>query len=158
VGLFSFGQVENREIDAISRWITDSGELHLISDARGALTHDGLRQWIADSITTLVVRAGNEPIAIGTLSVKEAPVPSGAVEFCHVIVRPEWRRRYHGSHMVLALTDLARGCGFQRGVGRVVPGNEGSFRLLRSLNWSLTGKRGEALPEGFLWHDKDLRI
>lgn len=103
-----------------------------------------------------VSTADDQPVAFATLSRNEADLPPGSVELCHLIVRPDMRRQYRGSHLVLALTHAARQLGYDRLFGRVVPSNAVAHPLLTSLRWGVLANR-ETPASTFVWYSKTIR-
>ena len=101
------------DIETLSKWISNTGDVALISDLQSnVLTTDELERWLEACVVSTIVRAGKHPIGFATLSTEEAPLPSGTAEICHVIVDPQWRHQFNGSHLVLDLQCRARTMGF----------------------------------------------
>lgn len=145
------------DVEIVSRWISESGDLALISslDSDG-LSTKMLELWFDASVTSAVVRTDGHPIAFGTVSVEEAPLPSRTAEICHLIVHPKWRRRYNGSHLVLELALKAREMGFSTVAGRVVPHNSVAHAFLSFLRWAPVAS-GDGWTPGFSWYQRKLQ-
>lgn len=122
--------------EQLSAWISTTEELPLISGNEGThLAPAEFAKWVATSVFAVVVFVGEMPIGFGSLSTSEAPLSTGDVEICHLIVHPDWRRQYKGSSLVLELTRIAKSNGFRRVVGRVAPHNAIGRAILSSLRW-----------------------
>ena len=145
------------DIETISRWISESGDLTQISSLRSdVLSTEELERWLDASVTSAVIRADSYPIAFATVSVKEAPLPREVAEICHIIIHPKWRREYNGSHLVLDLTLRAREKGFTKMVGRVVPHNSGAHAFFSSLRW-VPVPPAKCWTSGFFWYERRLQ-
>ena len=146
------------DIEQIPGWVSATRELSLISDESSNVLHpETFQRWLRDSVTVAVVHAGDQPVALATLSLQEVALPEGTVELCHLIVHPRWRRRYHGSRLVFELTDRAKEFGFKRLVGRVVPRNAVAHALLSYLHWSSISSVETWMKASFVWYEKSLR-
>lgn len=144
------------DLSAISTWISDSGEVALISDLPpGELPIETLSHWLDTSVSAAAVRVDGALIAFATVSIEEAHLPEGTAEICHLIVHPKWRRRYNGSHIVLELALRARELGFSSVMGRVVPNNVVAHKFLSSLGWSQADPWIGWAP-GFSWQMRPL--
>jgi ribosomal protein S18 acetylase RimI-like enzyme len=151
--------VTSTDLETLAAWITDAREAPLISDLdKPEVTATDMRRWLEASVEALIVRLEDAPIAFGTLSRKEAQLPDGSVEACHVIVRPDCRRRFKGTQLVAELMDRARKLGFRYMVGRVVPLNVTSHGFVQSLGWMPA--QGILKPDDprFVWYHRALEI
>jgi len=83
--------------------------------------------------------------------------PDRTVVMGTVLVEPRWGRRGHGSRLLAAVVDLARGDGLEHAVTWVLEGDAASAGLLGSAGWAPDGtaRRLEA-PGGTVvelrWH------
>lgn len=149
------GKPTDTDIAHLAMWMTDSGEAPLISDLKSALVQsEDIRQWLDDSDECRVVISEGSPIGFGTLSVAEADLPPDCIEVCHVIIHPEWRRRFKGSQLVLELMDTARRKGYLRTVGRVVPKNAASHGFLAWLGWQPDSHSQVQNSNSFVWYQR----
>lgn len=125
------------DAELVCQWANEGDELELIaSEAEDRLVPGIIDRWIAASTRTFVLELKGQPVAFATASTKEAPLPSGTVEICHLIVSPEHRRRYHGSFFCRWIARiLVEGDGFRIVVGRVVPRNAAGLALMAYLRW-----------------------
>jgi ribosomal protein S18 acetylase RimI-like enzyme len=145
------------DVERLARWITAAKEAPIISGLESAtVLPQDIESWIEASIGGWVVRSGDEPIAFGTLSNKEANVPEGGIEACHVIVRPEWRRRFKGTQLVAELMGQARSQGYTDLFGRVVPLNGPSHGFLQFLDWRPTSAVVGPESGRFVWYRRRL--
>jgi len=110
--------------------------------------------WLAGSVEGWVLRVEDQSMALGTLCTTEAELPEDTVEACHVIVHPEWRRRYKGTQLVVELMGCARRMGFKRVVGRVVPDNSASHGFLQWLDWKPAPRGFVPDASGFVWYQR----
>jgi hypothetical protein len=128
--------LSSNQLQFLSQWITESGELPLISGNKQLyLSENELLSWIATSFQCSIVVFENEIIGFATLSNVEAEIPSNSLEICHCIIHPKYRRKYNGSALVTLLTANAKQNGFKKVVGRVISTNLVGFSLLKDLNW-----------------------
>lgn len=144
------------DLEALAGWIHSSGDEVLIEDA-GALpvSPNSLARWAATGLETRAIELGDEVVAFGTLSTSEAVLPTGTTEVCHLIVRPDVRRQYLGSRLVMELMYAARFLGFDWVIGRVVPGNTVCLQFLQAARWArLPRSMVEVLPDGFDWYGR----
>ena len=155
----AIGEVSGTDVEALVRWITATGEAPLVS----ALTSPDVRPadieaWLEASLEAWIVRLEDEPVALGTLSTREAELPENAVEACHVIVRPDWRRRFKGTQLLAELMGRARKLDYEWLVGRVVPTNSASHGFVQLLGWKPAP--GILTPEDarFVWYKRGLQI
>jgi len=146
--------------DRLARWIAESGDVGLIADPTDArsIGPATLRRWVRTSEAAMMVTVDAEPIAFATLSRAEAELPPGFLEACHIIVRPEWRRLYHGTNLVYTLCREARWRGFGNLVGRVFPTNHPARELLSSAGWSLIQDSRAWMIDGFVWYDRHVMV
>ena len=147
-------ELTSAQLAYISEWISASGELPLISgNKKNHLSHLELGSWIKSSFQCVIVLHNEEIIGIATLSISEAELPSDAIEICHCIVHPKFRRLYNGSSLVINLTAFAKQNGFSRIVGRVVKTNLVGFALLKELHWRPL-KTNFSNDDSVLWMEK----
>jgi ribosomal protein S18 acetylase RimI-like enzyme len=143
------------DIESLARWISESGEAPTISALETCeVRPSDVAGWLKSSLEGFIIRVNEEPVALGTLSTSEAPLPAGTVEVCHVIVRPDWRRRFKGTQLVTELMARARGLGFRWVVGRVVPSNGPSHGFLQWLDWRPTKPILTADDPRFVWYQR----
>lgn len=142
------------QLSAVADWITETGELAKISGEQGTiLSPEVLWRWLETAEACAVGEADGEVIALATLCTSEARLPPGTGELCHLIVRPDWRRRYRASCLILELTAVAKELGYERVAGRMVYSNTPAFRMLTSLSWPESPELAGLNP-GFHWHEK----
>lgn len=151
-------QVSAADVQSIAAWVTATGEAPLISALEASKVRPAdVEAWLEVSLEALIVRVEEETVALGTLSTKEADLPEGAIEACHVIVRPDWRRRFKGTQLVAELMDRARKLGFKLLVGRVVPPNVASHGFLQWLDWKPVTAISTPDDDRFVWYQRILR-
>lgn len=150
---FALTQLERGDIDALATWITDTGELPLISgEASPLLRPVILESWHHGSLKTQVVRVARRPVGLGMLSQTEATLPPVTAEVCHLIIAPEWRQQYKGSQLVLTLMAEAQRLGLHRLVARVVPENAVAHALFSALRWRPLTPAASWAIDGFIWY------
>lgn len=152
-------KVSAADIDPIAAWITATGEAPRISALETSKVHPAnVEAWLELSLEALILRVNEQTVALGTLSTKEANLPEGAVEACHVIVRPDWRRRFKGTQLVAELMNRARELGFKLLIGRVVPANVASHGFLQWLDWKPVAALSipNAKDDRFVWYQRIL--
>jgi L-amino acid N-acyltransferase YncA len=151
-------KVSAADIQSIAAWITATGEAPLISALEASKVRPAnVEAWLEVSLEGLILRVDEEAVALGTLSTKEADLPEGAIEACHIIVRPDWRRQFKGTQLVTELMNRARKLGFKVLVGRVVPPNVASHGFLQWLDWKPVTAVSIPDDDRFVWYQRILR-
>lgn len=141
----------------VANWITESGELPLISGSTGKeLLPDELKFWFESAIQGIIVEHEGKIIGIATLTRAEAPIPQDAVELCHCIVHPNYRRLYNGSSMIILLSAFAKQNGYRKVVGRVAKSNPIGRTLLQYLHWHMLSNVNYSNEDSVIWLGKML--
>lgn len=147
------------DLEPIASWITESGELELISGEKGkVLKSELLAEWLTTSITNVISYDNAENvIGLTTLSTAEMDLPVGYVELCHCIIKPNNRREYNASCLLVALIREAKKRGYTHVVGRVVKSNNKAHHLLKSLKWKRWERMNEKVDsENIIWYIKKI--
>jgi ribosomal protein S18 acetylase RimI-like enzyme len=143
------------ELALVADWITKSGELPIISGSTGQLLSLGeLQIWFESATQGIIAKHNGEIIGIATLTKEEAPIPNDALEICHCIVHPNYRRLYNGSSLIIRLTAFAKQNGFNRVVGRVAKSNPIGKTLLQYLHWHLIESINYSNDNNVVWLEK----
>lgn len=151
----SFSELSRENHECIFRWINNAAEVHLISGTTNeSFTIETFRSWITSAEHTLALHVDDRPIAFGTLSVCEAPLSTGTIEICHLIVHPDFRKKYYGTLLVISLLAISFSMGFKRVVARTVPSNSIPIHLFEQLNWKQFNYDEEKLNSEFIWFEK----
>jgi GNAT superfamily N-acetyltransferase len=69
------------------------------------------------------------------------PEPASTAAISMLLVEPRWGRRGHGSRLLAAVADLARGVGASRMVAWVPVADTASLQFYRSAGWEADGLR-----------------
>ncbi|MFW5804580.1 MAG: GNAT family N-acetyltransferase [bacterium] len=161
-------RLKNLEIELINRlnpgdliettnWLTSTKELSLISDIKNnMITPEELNNWFINSKKGVVTKHNDKIIGIATLTNKEANLPDKTMEICHLIVKPDYRRYYNGSQMVLKLMSFAKEKEYNKVIGRVVKQNYIGKSLLEFLHWHHTENGMYDSNIDFHWFEKKL--
>jgi hypothetical protein len=147
-------EVTAGDYEEICRWVNEQAELGLVgSEDVQDLTPPILDSWVRGATCAFIFELGGVPIAFGSGSAREWPLPHGAIEVCHFILRPSQRRRYHGSTFLRIVTRLLiYGYGFRSVVARVVPSNAPALGVMSYLRWrEVTNERSWASSSPFRW-------
>src|SRR5436309_1489578 len=115
---------------AVCSWASSDELPSICSDQVTRLTPRLLNSWLQSSLGGFVLRLREFPVAFATISCFEWDLPQGFCEICHLVVAPEYRRRYHGSFFVNWLTRIILSSNYQRVIGRVVPQNTPALALM----------------------------
>jgi GNAT superfamily N-acetyltransferase len=80
-------------------------------------------------------------VALGPADDLEAddPEPETTVAIALILVEPRWGRRGHGSRLLAAAVDHARGDGMTRAVAWLPEGDSASLDFLASAGWAPDG-------------------
>ena len=155
----AIGEVSGADMETLARWITGTAEAPLISALTGTEVRPAdIEAWLEASLEAWVIRLEDEPVALGILSTREAELPEKAVEACHVIVRPDWRRRFKGTQLLAELMGRARKLDYEWLVGRVVPINSASHGFVQSLGWKPAPGILTRDDPRFVWYKRGLQI
>ncbi len=150
-------QLTRDQIKDVANWITQSGELRMISGLScPRLSEDELEQWFQSALQAVVVVTDRKVIGIATLSRSEVDLPTASIEICHCIVHPYFRRVYNGSTLVTVLSAYAKRLGYKTVVGRVLRSNTVGFALLKSLHWNVSQKPYNN-DESVIWLEKNFK-
>ncbi|MBK8564449.1 MAG: GNAT family N-acetyltransferase [Saprospiraceae bacterium] len=147
--------LKGHDFDHVAKWITNSGELPLISSAKECfLAPNEIMTWLNDAFEYAVVSFGDEIVGIATLTTKEADIPNDSIEICHCIVQPIYRRLYNGSKIILELTACAKKAGYRKVVGRVAVANRVGYQFLEFQNWKETPDSNYSNDTSVIWLEK----
>lgn len=147
-------EVTADDYEEICRWVNERAELDLVgSEGVQELAPPILGLWVKNASHAWVFELGGIPIAFGSGSAREWPLPDGAIEVCHFILRPSLRRRYHGSTFLRIVTRLLiYGYGFRSVVARVVPSNTPALGVMSYLRWrEITNESSWTRSSPFRW-------
>ena len=139
--------------DVICSWIRTRSEFDLVgSEGCPHLTKDVLQQWVSTASKAIVlVDPSDTPVAFCALSRAEHPsLDRQAIEICHFIVSPAARFGWTAMQMLDAAIATARGLGYERVIGRIVPTNRRMYVIGRFKAFVPEHGSASSIP-GFLW-------
>lgn len=155
---FTIGPLQESHTGTVCSWATTREELRMIaSEPEDRLTPELIAAWSQRSIESLVFLRAGLPVGFCTLSTDEAPHRMGAVEMCHLVIAPEWRRRYFATTFVNMIRLYSAERHFEELFARVVPANTSGMALSQYVRWMPRDADALGLDDQFNWFAYELR-
>jgi ribosomal protein S18 acetylase RimI-like enzyme len=145
--------LQEADIQHLFGWLSDSGEISLISDSGDEnFKPETIKEWAKKAEQSFLGAIDGRPIAFGTLSKQEAILPHDCIEICHLIVHPKFRRQYYGTALVDNLIQASVSKGISSIFARVLKNNKIGNLFFHSLQWDITIENEYDLPNNFNWY------